>query len=387
MRKFYYENKKTILSGLMIGIGSISFYLFMINIGFFNSIFSQFLDVIRPFIIGYVIAFLAFPVRRTIINLLVNKFKIKGKIPKYIGAISGFIVVIGIMTTIVVIIAPTIIDNIIYIFNQSSNYTNSILDWIDTIGIQYHPIIADLLAQFDFELISQYAEQIQAAILNYLPKVLNAGLGVTSGVIDIFISLLISVYILLFKDELDIQVKRLNYYLFKKKRADFHVYSVRVFSNKFGAYMIGMSIDSMIVGLVCFTFLNLFGYPFASLISFIIGVTNLIPIIGPFIGAIPSFFLILFVNPLQALFFAIFILILQQIEGNIIVPNVLKNSVGMPTFWVLFALIVGGGFYGLLGMIIGVPLLAGIFEISDTIMNRKITKEEVKDIDNEYIIK
>ena len=146
----------------------------------------------------------------------------------------------------------------------------------------------------------------------------------------------------------------------------------------FNSFIIGKTVDSLIVGVICYIVMLIFRWPYPVLISLIIGVTNMIPVFGPFIGAIPALFLLFIVDPSAALWFALFIIILQQIDGNIIGPLILQDSMGLPSLWIMFAIILGGGFFGLVGMFLGVPVFAVVYVIIKEIVNQRLIDKEIE---------
>lgn len=377
MNKFYQENRRNILIGLFIGCGSILFLYFIFNFQFFWDLFKKFIRIISPFIIGYSIAFLAMPTKRFIQNLLCKKLKVG--VSRFIAVFLSFIMVLGLFTLSIMIIFPQLISSVIQLSEYIPDAFDRISHMINDLVDEY-PIILEYLKNIDLSSLSNLLGQIQALLTSVLPKLLDFSLAVTFGIANVFVALIVALFMLFYKEELDLQVKRINYFLFDKKRADFFLFCSNVTSRKFNSFILGKLIDSLIIGIICFIGMKIFNFPFAVLISFIIGITNMIPIFGPFIGAVPGFLIILIINPIQALWFALFVLVLQQFDANILGPYILQGSVGLPTLWVIFALIVGSGFYGLLGMFIGVPVFASIYEIVGVLMDKKITKEEVAQI-------
>ena len=185
---------------------------------------------------------------------------------------------------------------------------------------------------------------------------------------NFIIGIVISIYVLLGKETFIAQAKKLVYAVFPADRGNVIVATVRKANDIFGGFIIGKILDSVIIGILCFIGLSILQMPYTLLVSVIVGVTNVIPFFGPYIGAIPSAILIMLANPIQGLYFIIFILVLQQVDGNIIGPKILGDSTGLNSFWVVFAILVGGGLFGVAGMIFGVPLFATIYYIT-----RKLT--------------
>lgn len=160
-----------------------------------------------------------------------------------------------------------------------------------------------------------------------------------------------------------------------EERAHRFLYGTHYVNKTFGKFINGKLIDSLVIGVLCFIFMSIVNWPYAMLISVIVGVTNIIPFFGPFIGAIPSALLILMVDPLTCLYFLIFILILQQLDGNVIGPKILGGSTGLPSFWIMFAILVGGGMFGFAGMILGIPVFACVYAYTAYSVNKKLDQK------------
>lgn len=215
-----------------------------------------------------------------------------------------------------------------------------------------------------------------------LPHSQSLASGVTHGVVgavgfvtNFIIGLIISVYLLNSKDTFLAQIKKLVLASFSEKTAE-EIFNGAEYTNRtFGGFISGKIIDSIIIGIICFIVMTIFQWEYALLISCIVGLTNIIPFFGPFIGAIPSVLLLLLVNPWHALYFVIFVLILQQFDGNILGPKILGDSTGLESFWVLFAVLVGGGLFGFIGMVIGIPVFAVIYYYVSRLVNSRLAKK------------
>ncbi|WP_367933186.1 AI-2E family transporter, partial [Enterocloster citroniae] len=210
-------------------------------------------------------------------------------------------------------------------------------------------------------------------------------LNVVTVVKNILIGVIVMVYFLNIKDTLAAQSKKIIYSVFKLKEANRIVSEVRFAHGVFGGFITGKLLDSLIIGIMCFFALKFLKMPYVLLISVIIGVTNVIPFFGPFIGAIPSAFLILLVSPMKCLYFLIFILILQQFDGNILGPKILGDSTGLPSFWVLFSILLFGGLMGFVGMIIGVPTFAVIYRLTSMYVSNSLVKKDLSSRTEDYL--
>ena len=226
-----------------------------------------------------------------------------------------------------------------------------------------------------------------------MPNIRSIISGVSSGVFtainvikNLLIGIIVMVYLLNMKEKLITQFKMVIYGIFPLRIANKVLEEGRFVHHVFGGFILGKLVDSLIIGLMSFVLLNLMNMPYVLLISVIIGVTNVIPFFGPFIGAIPSAFLILLESPMQCLYFCIFILLLQQFDGNILGPQILGDSTGVSSFWVLFSILLFGGLFGFVGMIIGVPTFAVIYklitELVSWLLNRRKLSADIGNYEN-----
>ena len=199
-------------------------------------------------------------------------------------------------------------------------------------------------------------------------------MGVFNVVKNFFLGIIICVYFLNSKENFAAQMKKIIMAVFSRKAADEIVQGAHFTNRTFGGFINGQIIDSFIIGLICFIVMTLFGWEYTLLISCIIGITNIIPFFGPFIGAIPSALLLLMVDTRQCIYFVIFIIILQQFDGNILIPKIQGSSTGLASFWVLFAVLVGGGLFGFIGMVIGIPMFAVIYAYVSRAINNRLEK-------------
>ena len=202
---------------------------------------------------------------------------------------------------------------------------------------------------------------------------------------NFLIGRIIALYLLMSKELFAGQGKKIIYALFEEDNANATIRNIRFVHRTFGGFISGKLVDSLIIGMICFIGMTLLNLPYPLLISLIIGITNIIPFFGPFIGAIPSIILILMVNPLQALYFGIFVFALQQFDGNILGPKILGDKTGLSSFWVIFAITLFGGYWGFVGMVVGVPLFAVLYAAWKAFINRSLQKKGLSTDTNEYL--
>ena len=213
----------------------------------------------------------------------------------------------------------------------------------------------------------------------------------TTGVIDFvgeifnaLIGIIVSIYILYSKEMFGKQGKKITYAVLNARHANIVLHVMQKANEIFGGFLIGKIIDSAIIGLLCFFGLTLLNMPYTLLVSVIVGVTNVIPFFGPYIGAIPSAVLILLADPIKGVYFLVFILVLQQLDGNFIGPKILGSSTGLSSFWVIFAILLGGGMFGFIGMLLGVPSFAVIYYIVQMVVNGKLHKKNLPEATEFY---
>lgn len=360
----------------------------------FRSVTDKVLIILKPIIYGLVIAYLLNPV----VNYFYRKFSfLFGKILKkpvqihkmakgcsiFLSLALGisFIIILGML------VIPEVYNSIVRLVNSMPEQVDSFLLWTNKFinrENQFTDITNKLVVQA-----TEYLEKWLKSEL--IPQSNKVFASVTSGIIEVvktlwnlIIGIIASIYILGMKDVFIGQFKKLFYALFSPRKANTLITTIRKSHEIFGGFIVGKLIDSLIIGLICFVFLSIFKMPYVVLVSVIIGVTNIIPFFGPYIGAIPSSFLILLVNPVQGIYFIIFILILQQVDGNIIGPKILGDSTGLSPFWVLFSILLFGGIWGFVGMVMGVPTFAVIYYLINQYISYRLRRKNLPINSNSY---
>ena len=275
---------------------------------------------------------------------------------------------------------PQLITKILGFYQNIESYFYNLEDWINGLVGQnssFAEYANQFLGQAKQMIVGWMSADLVPQLQNILVNVTSTLWSVFSVFADLIIGMIIAIYFLYSKEKFAAQGKKVTYALFSHHNGDIIVKNARYAHRVFGGFITGKIIDSAIVGGLCFIAMTIFQFPYPPLISVIIGVANVIPFFGPYIGAIPSILLILLVDPLQALYFLIFILVLQQIEGNIIAPKVLGEATGLTGFWVIFAIVVFGGTMGFVGLIIGVPAFAVIYTWIKNWITRRLQKKHM----------
>ena len=385
---------KPYLYGMLAGFGAISlsilFFFLIYRFQGFGDAISKLTGILMPFIYGAVIAYLLKPVCNCVENFL------RRLLPEKIGTAANMLAVtisllfgILVVYALIMMIVPQLITSVTTLYYTARNNLNDFVDWAS-----HQEIIASNQKLLDF--IETSYDNLQDTLDNLVRTKLvpsmqsllsGAALGVMSFVTflkNIVIGLIVSVYLLASRKKFGQQGKLILYSLVKPRWADLIMEEVRYADRMFGGFINGKILDSAIIGVLCYIACLIFKFPSALLVSVIIGVTNVIPFFGPFIGAIPATLLILIQNPIKALWFVLFVLVLQQVDGNIIGPKILGNTTGLSSFWVLFAILLFGGLWGFVGMIIGVPLFAVIYDVLKKFVFHGLRRNEEMELVTTY---
>lgn len=355
----------------LIPLFAIIFILYkLINrLDIFLFISKDFISILSPFIWAFGIAYLLNPM----MTYLERKFKIK----RVWSIFIIYLLVIGIVTIGITIISPKIAKSIGDILKDLPDYFNKTEIWLTN--------KINSLKVFDKYGVTVYVEDNINSMINklsgYLNQILSTAVSqiiiVTSTFLKIILALIISVYILKDKEKFIVSIKKIIYALLSKKGANNLIEFGIELDQIFSKFIIGKFIDSCIIGLLCFIGLTIINAPYGLLLSIIIGITNMIPYFGPFIGAIPAVVITLFYDPVKALWVLIFILALQQFDGLWLGPKILGDKVGLTPFWIILAIVLGGGTFGAVGMFLGVPIMAIIKVFFERYINKRLKTQNI----------
>lgn len=328
--------------------------------------------VLQPIIYGVVIAYLLNPLTHLVDDRMAPLLKEKTKwSPKVVGRVSrvcGIVVAFLILTLVgyllVQMVLPQLTESIKTVtMNLPTYYTNA-ESWLRQIfhdNIQLKGYVDQIVAEVYSQLTVWLREELPAQVQTLVVTAISSGVMVFRTLFNLLIGLIVSIYILLERDLFLAQTKKLTVALFPANAAERLMDVARRAHHVFGGFITGKILDSLIIGILCYFGVLLLHLPFPVLIATIVGVTNVIPFFGPYLGAIPCAVLLLLINPMQCLYFLIFILILQQLDGNVIGPRILGDATGVSAFWVVVSITFFGGLFGLVGMVIGVPVFAIIY--------------------------
>lgn len=366
----------------------IIFYQIVAHYAGFKTGISTLGSIISPFIYGFVMAYLLSPVYNFVIKKLYPVFSKSGKvthstaltISRVFASVISLMLLIGIVGSLVALVVPQLVDSIGRISATLPGAFNRFINWVTRYTAEMSN--QDLAAQ-----IEEAVDSIRQNVVSWVQDSLIPGVGtlmqrISTSVIltlrtmlNMLLGLVACVYFLnskeMFRAQLHKTILALTQPKVSKELSDFVT-----FSNKtFGGFINGKVIDSLIIGIICFIVMTIFGWPYPILISTIIGTTNIIPFFGPFIGAIPSALIVATVDPWTAFWFLIMIVILQQVDGNIIGPAILGQSTGLASFWVMFSIVVFGGLFGFAGMLLGVPVFAIIYYYFSKFIYKRLSKK------------
>ena len=349
--------------------------------------FQTLLNILAPIIYGLVLAYLLAPIYNKIKNkiepFLQTKIgKSKGKsLAKASSTLITLVLMIAVLTGFFWMVVPQVYKSILGIVDLVPDSVNQVYLWLDA-TFENNPQTAKVLTNYYTEFSNQIEEWLKTSLVPNITAIQTLVSNVSIGVYRVFsflknflIGIIVAVYVLNCKTLFASQAKKIVYSIFHEKWGSAIIYEIRFVHQVFGGFIIGKLIDSLIIGIICYICLTLMSMPYTMLISVIIGITNIIPFFGPFIGAIPSFILLLFVSPMQSLYFILFIFVLQQFDGNILGPKILGDSTGLSSFWVLFSILFFGGLMGFFGMIIGVPLFAVAYHLISQAVNKSLEKK------------
>ncbi|MBR0416340.1 MAG: AI-2E family transporter [Firmicutes bacterium] len=373
------------IKGMLAGFGALALaillFLLLYNMDIVSQGFRKAMSILRPFIIGGAIAYLLCPLcnsaERWFEKLLPQKIK---KWANGFAVAVSVIFLVAIVYLLIIMIIPQLYTSIVTLTEtlpaQAEKFMRDIMRMLDdneTIAGYVNTIYENLRRAFD--------NWINNKLLPDMSTIISGvGTGVKSVIsvlLDTIIGVIVAVYCLSGRRTFARQAKMVLYSITGQRWGDILRDEAGYADKMFNSFLSGKFVDSAIIGVICYLFCIIARMPNSLLVSVIIGITNIIPFFGPFIGAIPMSLLILIEDPMKALIFAIFILILQQIDGNIIGPKILGDSTGLSSFWVLFAIMVFGGVFGFIGMIIGVPLFAVIYDILEKLIKRGLARKNI----------
>ena len=388
----------------LVLVAAIVVFLAINNFKQIVHVMGQYVGLVKPVLYGCVIAYLLNPIYNFYYRLLQKLAEKNGKkvSSRLLGLFNALAIALGLLTGLLIIVVlcwlvlPQVFSSLVSLVNtlpqQADYYYNKL-----TKSLEENPYLMDQMQKVLLQITEYADEKMNTELMPWmqkelLPNVNTYAVQLASGVMSVLnvlynlmIGIIVAIYLLLSKRVFAAQAKKITYGLFRQDHADILIHYVRLADKMFSGFIAGKIVDSTIIGVICFVAMSILHLPYAVLVSVIVGVTNVIPVFGPYIGAIPSIVLILLVNPVQALYFLILIVVLQQLDGNVIGPAILGESTGLSAFWVLFSILLFGGLWGIIGMLVGVPLFAVIYEMISDYINARLASRNLSTETEHYL--
>ena len=368
---------------------AITFFLVISEHSVVGRMAGTFFGLMTPFIYGAALAYVLNPVLNWLEKKVFPKVfgdRVSKRSRRGLGVLLTFLFGCAVVALFLAVLIPQIVESIdnlaqsIYAFlPQAQNFLNDLIAQYGT-----NEMLVDVLSMLGVDIsdpsmaLQRLATRSYTFLTQVLPNLFGGVMRFTSGLLDVVVGIIIAIYLLLSKEIFYAQVKKLLFAFFPRRVAQATLNLTHDSNTIFCGFISGKILDSAIIGVLCFIGCSVLQMPYTVLVSFIVGVTNVIPYFGPFIGAIPSIFIIMIADPLKSLVFAVFVLILQQLDGNIIGPKILGDSTGLSAFWVIFAVTFFGGLFGFVGMLIGVPTFAVIYALVRNFAEFKLGKKGLK---------
>ena len=392
MRRHFRWDKKYLYSGVTLFLAiaaSILFYMILQNIPWIRGALSNIGKILAPFIWGFVITYLIAPLMKLLERKLFGPLSARiysrskkndgSKLARALSVTFSVLILVAILVGIVYMMVPSLIESIRTIIKNWDLYYETVTGYIAEFQVS-HPDIYEVVGQTLNKVtgdINSWGESLLPKAVEYLTSFLEGTWGVLLGVYNLIIGIIVSIYVLFDLEKFTSAFRRWLYSLFSVENAERIREAISYTDRTFMGFITGKLLDSAIIGLICYIVCAILRMPYALLVSAIVGITNIIPFFGPFIGAVPSAFIILMADPGKCLIFIIFIIILQQLDGNVIGPKILGSSIGITGFWVLFAIVMGTGLFGFVGMLLGVPMFVLIYTALDHLIVKRLKKNDL----------
>lgn len=352
------KKPETMLDWFCVVAACIAFYLLLNNLNYFVGSIGKFINILSPFAGGVVIAYILDPV----VKLFYHKLFKEKKGIRWLAILLAYLVAILLIVLLAWLVIPQIVNSIAMLFTNFPSYIQGIQDALTMIQDRFGVDLSQATKMLDDS--EAMVKEVYSLASSAMPQIVASLGSVASNFVSTFTSLAASIYMLADKKHLLHQLRTLAHAFLPEKVAENTLRICHYANVNFTSFFIGKIIDSAIIGVITFVAMTILRLDFAVLISVFIGITNIIPVFGPFIGAIPSIFILLLVNPIQAAIFCVLILIIQQLDGNFIGPKILGSSIGISALWILFSIVVGGDLFGIVGMVVGVPVFATLYGLA-----------------------
>ena len=393
MRRHFRWDRKYLYWGITafcVIAAAILFYMALRFLPDLRRALGKLLKILSPFIWGFVITYLIAPLmkllERNVFGPLCRRLFAKNKksdgskLARGLAVLVSELTMVAVLTALVYLILPQLYSSIETIVKNGPDYLRDLSTWVTGL-LDNHPEITkyvqEALNTLNTDIMSWVSNKLLPGVGNFVTTLIEGGYVVVLGVYNLLIGVIVSIYLLSDLEHFTAALRKLNYSWFSLETAEKVREAVEFTDRTFMGFISGKLLDSAIIGLICYIVCAILNMPYALLVSVIVGATNIIPFFGPFIGAVPSALIILMVDPLKCLIFIVFVIILQQIDGNFIGPKILGSSIGITSFWVLFAIVVGAGLFGFGGMILGVPVFVVLYTFLTRNVEERLKKSDL----------
>ena len=393
MRRHFRWDRKYLYWGITafcVIAAAILFYMALRFLPDLRRALGKLLKILSPFIWGFVITYLIAPLmrllERSVFGPLCRKLFAKSKksdgskLARGLAVLVSELTMVAVLTALVYLILPQLYSSIETIVKNGPDYLRDLSAWVTGL-LDNHPEITkyvqEALNTLNTDIMSWVSNKLLPGVGNLVTSLIEGGYVVVQGVYNLLIGIIVSIYLLSDLEHFTAALRKLNYSWFSLETAEKVREAVEFTDRTFMGFISGKLLDSAIIGLICYIVCAILNMPYALLVSVIVGATNIIPFFGPFIGAVPSALIILMVDPLKCLIFIVFIIILQQIDGNFIGPKILGSSIGITSFWVLFSIVVGAGLFGFAGMVLGVPVFVVLYTFLTRNVEERLKKSDL----------
>lgn len=365
-------------------------YAVLFNFTVIGDFIGELTTILAPIIWGIVIAYLVNPIMKWFekhVSKVTEKNKPHFKLTRVLSLFLAMVIFLAVIAALCAIILPQVIASVTTIINNISTYINNIEEWFDSFLVKYPELLTIVSDQFDNieKTLMEFVNNIVPKVGDIMVKITDSTLSLIIAIKDILIGIIVAVYLLYGKEHFQAQMKKIVYGILPTKGTETILRVCAQTNSSISGFISGKIVDSIIIGCLCFVAMTVMKFDFAVLISVIVGVTNVIPFFGPFIGAVPSALLLLMAAPKQVIPFLVLILVIQQLDGNVIGPKILGQTTGISAFWVLFSILVGGGLFGFAGMLLGVPVFAVLYSLLNEFIAYRLEGKNMSSSTMDYL--
>ncbi|MBQ6795047.1 MAG: AI-2E family transporter [Clostridia bacterium] len=344
---------------------------------------------LRPIIMGLIIAYVLNPLLKVYEKYLFGKLfgkmlkkkpKAARRLTRIFGVVFALITALAIVSGLMLLIIPELYVNINRLITSFPGYVENVIAFLTELSKEHPELVNPIIDYFSVasqDLIAWVRDGVLPNANQFIAELSMGIYGTFRAILDLIIGVIVAIYVLGSKERYAAGARKFIYSLFKKERAQKVIALAAYTDDHFGGFLVGKVLDSAIIGVLSFIVFSIFNIPYTLLVSVFVGVTNVIPFFGPFLGAIPSMLLILLVNPWKALIFGVLILAIQQLDGNVIGPKILGNKTGLDSFAVIFSILIFGGLFGIPGMIVGVPVFATVWGIVVAVCDKSLERKKL----------